>query len=449
MMKDLQQGDGYMYRRNTLTRTIGMALFIASANAAAADFDYSLRTGIDHSDNINLSNSQPISQNVLVPGVNFSFQQQGSVLQANVVGNVEYRDYLGNAFDSQTLAQLGGQANWTVLPQRLDFTVLDYAGIQPLSTLSTNVPNNQQQTNVLALGPTLHFRLGDTLRGEADLRYTNTYAAKTRQFDSSRGTAALRFIKDLSPTAHLSANIDTERVTFQDISGGPSYSRSEVFGRYVSQLSHVDLDAAAGWSRVNFSGLPDSTTPLLRLRLAWRATPENTFAIAAARQISDSAQDLIDQAGQVAAIGPVVAPIQPNIDVGSAVISSGVYIERRIEASYLFVGKRLTFVLAPLYNKLSYINYSAPSQTGRGGRAGLDYRLTEQSTLSAFANTANVHYTSLDRTDRTTNYGVGVTSRRTQHWSVTLSLSHGLRSSTEPGQGYQVNEVYLGFIYRR
>lgn len=438
-----------MCRSNTLTRTIGLALLIVSANAAAAEFDYSLRTGIEHSDNINLSDTQPVSQNVLVPGVNFSFQQQGSVLQANVTGNLEYRDYLGNAFDSQTLAELGGQANWTVLPQRLDFTVLDYAGIQPLSTLSTNVPNNQQQTNVLVLGPTLHFRLGDTLRGEADLHYTNSYAAKTRQFNSSRGTAALRVIKDLSPTAHLSANIDTERVTFQETSGGPAYNRTEVFGRYVSQLSHIDLDAAAGWSRINFSGLPDNTTPLLRLRLAWRPTPESTFAIAAARQISDSAQDLIDQAGQVASLGPAVAPAQPNIDVGSAVISSGVYIERRVEASYSFAGARLTFVLAPIYNKLNYINYSISNQTGRGGRAGLDYRLTEQTTLSAFANTANVDYTSLNRTDRTTNYGIGVTSRRTQHWSVTLSLSHGLRSSTEPGQGYQANEIYLGFVYRR
>jgi hypothetical protein len=30
-----------------------------------------------------------------------------------------------------------------------------------------------------------------------------------------------------------------------------------------------------------------------------------------------------------------------------------------------------------------------------------------------------------------------------------LSASHGLRSSTEPGQGYQANEIYLGFVYRR
>ncbi|MDE1892787.1 MAG: outer membrane beta-barrel protein [Pseudomonadota bacterium] len=432
---------------NTLTRAIGLVLFVASAQAAA-EFDYSLRTGIDHSDNINLSDTQPISQNVLIPGASFSFQQQGSVLQANVVGNLEYRDYLGNAFDSQTLAQLGGQANWTMLPQRLDFTVLDYAGVQPLSTLSTNVPNNLQQTNVLVLGPTLKFRLGNTLRGEADLRYTNSYAAKTKEFNSSRGMAAFRVIKDISPTAHLSANVDTERVTFQNASGGPSYDRTELFGRYVSQLSRFDLDAAAGWSRINFSGMPDNTSPLVRLRVAWRASPQNTFAIDAARQISDSAQDLIDQAGLVATVGPAVAA-QPNIDVGNAVISSWVYTERRIETSYTFVGARLSFVLAPAYDKLDYINHSVFNQTDRGGRAGLDYRLTPQTTLSAFANTANVHYTSIDRTDRTTNYGVSVTSRRTRHWSVMLSASHGLRSSTEPGQGYQANEIYLGFVYRR
>lgn len=43
-----------------------------------------------------------------------------------------------------------------------------------MSTLSTNVPNNQQQIDMLMIGPTLHFRVADTLRGQAELRSTDS-----------------------------------------------------------------------------------------------------------------------------------------------------------------------------------------------------------------------------------------------------------------------------------
>lgn len=438
---------------STLTRNIALALAIASTGASAQQLDYALRTGIRHSDNINQSSTNPISQNVLVPGFDFTFQQQGSTLQANVAGNVEYRDYLGNAFDSQTLAQLSGQANWTILPQRLDFAVLDYAGVQPLSTLSTNVPTNQQQTNVLVLGPTLRFRVTDTLRGQAELRYTNSYASKTTDFDSSRGMAALRLLKDLSPTTHLSANIDTERVTFQHTNAGPAYNRTELFGRYVSQFTRVDLDTALGWSQINFDRAPNVSTPLLRFSMAWRPTLRSTFRIDAARQVADAAQDLLGQTAQNP-INGIMSPYapslaQPNIGTGGAVITSEVYIERRLEASYAFIGQRLTFRVAPLYRKFDYVNDPGFNQTGRGGSIGIDYRLSERTTLWSFANTEAVRYSSLARRDKNTSYGIGLTDEMTAHWSWTLSVVHDLRSSNVADVGFHANEIYLGVVYRR
>ena len=113
-----------------------------------------------------------------------------------MVGTVEYLDYSNKNFDSQLLGTLSAQANWSVIPQRLDFSIEDDAGVQPVDTLASNSPNNEQQTNVLSLGPILHFQFNGSTRGQAELKYLNSYASKVDDFDSSRGLGAFRVIRD-------------------------------------------------------------------------------------------------------------------------------------------------------------------------------------------------------------------------------------------------------------
>lgn len=442
-------------------RACALVMAIASSTASAGQLDYTLYAGVSHSDNVNLSPSRPISQNILAPGVNFDFTQQGSTIQANVAGTLEYRDYLGSAFDNQTLAQLAGQVNWSVLPQRLDFTVQDFAGVQPLSTLSSNAPNNQQQTNVVVLGPTLYFRLGNTMRGQAELRYINSDASKTKAFNSSRGEAALRVIKDLSETDQLSANVQSQHVNFNNanaVSGtgsslsNPDYNHNEIFGRYVSRLAHLDIDAALGWSQIDFHAAPSISSPLLRLTLGWQPTMRSNFSITASRRYSDAAADMImpvqTRADAGARIEPT--PFSPlGINTGDSVINSEVYLDRRLEGTYAFSTDRLALTVSPLYSHRSYLNDPSFDQTARGASGGLNYRLSERLSLLALADTERLTYRVLQRRDRTSDYEIGLNARETPHWSYRITLTHRQRHSTAAGEGYSENEIYFGVEFRR
>lgn len=438
-----------MSTHSTCIRAVSLMATLVSTSVSAAQFEYSLRAGINHTDNIGLTQEDPISQTALAPGFAFTLQQQGSTLQANVVGNLEYRDYLGGAFDNQTLTQLAGEANWTMLPERLDFSVMDYAGVQPLSSFSSNAPDNQQQTNVLTLGPTLRFRLNATLRGQAELRYTNSRASKTKDFNSSRGKAALRLFKDLSPNAWLSANAETERVTFDNEASGSAYERTQLFASSATHSNQVDVDASLGWSRLSFDDAASVDTPLARLRLAWRMTPSSTLALRIARQYADAAEDLIAQVGQNIGAPGSPAPMPSSINTGNAVINSQIYIERRLEAIYSYDGSRFAWQVAPLYRKFDYVNDSSFNQRGRGGSASLGYRVRPQTTLSAFADTESLRYESRARTDRTTNLGIALIDQRTEHWSWTASLTRYLRHSSVADASYHANVIYLGLTYRR
>jgi Putative beta-barrel porin 2 len=467
---------------STLSCAVALALAVASGTASAAQFDYSLFAGINHSDNIDLTQNNTISESVLIPGFNFTYSQLGSTLQTNVAGTLEYYDYLGNGFNNQTFVQLTGKANWTVLPQRLDFTVQDFAGVQPLSTLASDAPNNLQQTNVLALGPILHFRLSNTLRGEAELDYINSYASKTKEFNSSRGQGVLRFLKDLGPTDVLSVNLESQHVDFYDTGSSPpaeingipdidqtanipNYTRNEVFARYVRTLAHFNLDVSLGWSQIDFSGAPSASTPLARATLSWQPTPRSNLAITASHQYSDAAQDIMMQPGQIIAgagaqldnnaIGPVgltgpQGQTSPGgINTGDLVIDPEVYLNQSLGADYTFTTDRWTVSAAPLYSRLSYLNDPTFNQTDRGASAGVSYHVTALVSVSVFADGERYSYHSLDRRDDTSDYGISLTDRRTPHWTWQVSLTHRQRDSTASGQSYSENEIYFGVVFKR
>ena len=430
-----------------LACTATLSLAAASGVASAGQLDYTLYTGIEHSNNITLSTTDPISQNILIPGLNFQYTQQGSTLQANVAGDLEYRDFLGNTFNNQTQVQLAGQANWTVSPQRLDFTVQDFAGIQPIDSLVSNAPNNQQQTNVFTLGPTLHFRLGDTLRGQAELTYINSYAQKTDEFNSQRGQAALRVFKDLDATDLLSANLTSQRIAFSNSDGGPDYTRNELYGEYVSKLVQFDLDAVLGWTQIDFDGAGTHTasSPLARVTLDWRFTERSTFTVAAARQYSDAAQSMMVLPGT----SQIVVPTAGGISTGDTTINSQVYLERSVELGYAYRADRFTVSVAPSYTKLSYLNGPTFNQSGYGGNLSIDYRLRPTLTLSAFAIQENTKYQTLARRDNTISYGLNLTEQWTPHWSWRASLSRQRRNSNSLDQSYRENEIYVGVVYKR
>jgi hypothetical protein len=439
----------------TLARAATLTLVAASGVASAAQFNYSLFATVEHSDNITLSTDHPISQNVLTPGINFTYVEQGSVFQANAAGTLGYQYFPGNKFDNQVQTQLTGQANWSVLPQRLDFTVEDYAGVQPIDSLASNSPDNRQQTNVLSLGPTLHLRFGEAMRGQVELRYLNSYASKVDDFNSSRGMGAFRLFRDISPTTQLSANIEIQRVTFSNQAGGPDYDRTQVFAHYVKDLAHFYTDVTLGWARLKFDhGMTDSR-PMARLTLGWQPSYRNGLSLTGAYEFADAAQDMMMRPGQNIIDAVDTNPVDiidgtgTALNAGTMVIDSQVYRTQSLSLNYTFHSERLSLNVTPVYHKLDYLNDPTFNQTGRGGNVGVDYRLRPNLTLSGFLTAERLNYDSFARTDKSYRYGLDLRQQWSRHWSWHVAYIRQLRSSNAIAQSYHENEIFFGVVFLR
>ncbi|MBX3700707.1 MAG: outer membrane beta-barrel protein [Dokdonella sp.] len=424
---------------------LAAALCAASAPAlhAQSAFNYSLGIELERNDNINLSRDNPVGATVLTPTLAFDLQQQGAVLTASAAGSLSWRDYLDGPFSDELRGLFAGTGVWAISPGRLDWVAEDYLGRQPINVLQVDVPTNQQQTNVFSTGPTLHLHLREDLQGRLDLRYTNTYAEKTGEFDSSRLSALAQLAWLLSPGDTLAASLGSSRVRYdRQVSQPFDYDRNDAYLGYTHATDAIKLESVAGYSWLDLRAAGQHNGSLLKLALRWMPSPATDLGVSAVRQIADASQDLI--------VDPTALG---DLGIGSgrngAVISPQLYVEKRIDLDFNHREARWSIALAPFWRQLDYIDGALLSQHSLGWTASVDWRLRPNLTLSASTGRERRDYRDMDRVDTDLTSSVVLQWRRTSHWLWQLRATHARRDSTLRAAGYRDNAIILSLAYTR
>lgn len=420
-----------------------LALLIAIAgNSSAFDLDYEIGLAARHSDNINLSEVDPISDTFISPRLYFEAGQSGRDIEMSAQGDLEYRHYLDDTFDDDPRGTLAGSLRWTVLPQRLDLIVQDYLSLQPVDELAAFSPGNQQQTNVFTAGPTLHARFGSATHGQLDLRYINSYAEENDAFDSDRYSAAARIIHNLGVNDSVSVNLEAADVQFDLVGRAPDYRRYDAFLNSSSIREAIDLSVDLGTTRLELDGRGSESYPLARAIIDWRVTPRSALSTTLHYQLNDAAQSLMT---------PREFDRRDFNDfiISDSVVEPDIFRERLARMRYSYRGERLDLRVAPYYRRMRYIEELVVDQDRRGARINIDYRLKPRLTLTAYAGRENREYLGISRKDKDLVASIGLANRFTRHWTGRVDLLRRERDSNEFGRSFDENAVTVSFSYQR
>lgn len=433
-----------MPKRTVVAVAVAVGLAVAAPFAAAEPvLDYSLGATLEHSDNVNYSENDPVGQTMLTPRLSFTLTQKGSVIDASAAGTLEYRDYLGGAFGNEFRTTAAGLATWHISPERLDWVFEDNISRQPIDTLRSDAPNNQQQTNVFSTGPTLRAKFSDVLRGQFDLRYTNSYADTSKDFNSNRLGALGSLLYQLDPADTLSGSATVSRVRYTDSdSEAFDYDRKDVYLGYQRLTRVLTLELAAGYSWLDPRRSDTQSGALLRGTARWTPSKETNLGVTLAREYSDAAQDLVFTPSQIGNVGI-------GSGISGAVIAPQVYIQKRVTFDLNHVEDTFRVSFAPFWRKLDYVDTASANQNARGYYADFAYYLRPSFWIGVFAGQERRKYSSIERTDDDLAYGGSLNLQRTPHWLWSLQARHQRRDSDAPDASYDENAVLLSVTYRR
>ncbi|HEY1034396.1 MAG TPA: outer membrane beta-barrel protein [Pseudoxanthomonas sp.] len=411
-----------------------------SGHAFAARVDYTVDLGMERNSNVTMAPSDPIEQRYLRAGLGFSITENVSALQLNLDGRAEYRDYEDDIFADTVDGTLSGRMNWVAIPDRLFVVVEDNLTVQPVNSLVPDGPGNRQQVNVFSAGPTMLFNWSPQLHGQAELRYVNSDAEVTDEFNSQRLAAAVRTIRELTPTSRVSLNLQAQRVDFDDDIVARDYNRYDLYGRYVRELANFQLGADLGYSRIDYRQGESRSEPLLRADVEWTLSPHSQMTAVVSSQFSDTATDAL--AGiQSESTVPV------NVLTGDAVVNASPYEVRSLDLGYSYTGTRLNLSLTPYVQKRDYVDSDTFDQKTRGTRFDLHWLMRRGLSLGSYATWERLDYTQLGREDETTRIGASLEYQWVRRWSVRLHAERYKRESTDINQDVAQNIVYLSVAY--
>lgn len=446
----MTNGQGIPQRRLTNHRRIPKAALSLALLAAipctsqAFDVDYEVGLAVNHSDNINLDETDPISDTVLSPQVRFDVDHEGPRVQVAARGDAQYLYYTSNTFDDELNGTFAGKLNLTVIPDRIDFVFQDYLSRQPIDELAPFTPTNEQQANVFVTGPSFYARFSGTTRGQLDLRYSNSYAEETETFNGDRFDAAVRVLHELSPTQTISGNVKGIQANFDDLASTSDYTAYEAYVGYLVTRKSFDANIDVGYSELNPKvDRPSAGYALFRAAVDWRMTPRSLLTTTIRHQLTDATQALIAPSLELdrAAFRDfryLDVSVQPNP-----------YRERMLRMRYQYTGDRLTLALTPYYRRIHYLDDLNESQDRQGALGELEYRLRPRLSLSALAAIETRDYVDIDRDDDDFAISVGLVNRFTRHWTGSIDVQHRERDSTAVGRSYDANAVILTFSYMR
>ena len=424
---------------------LAAGLLLAPAIASAWDVDWALGLGAEYSDNIARTPADEQSDITLVPRGEFTLREQGARVQVDVVGAAEYRYYLDNTFDDELRAELAGRANFVISPERFSWVVEDYLAQEPIDVFAPDRPDNTQRVNVFLTGPTARFQLAPATFLQGELRYIDTWAEETDDFDGERYAAAVRFSRDTSATSRWSLHGEAQDARFDEASlRARDFRRYDAYGRWEREGGTLKLTGDLGWTWIELDGRDDDTAPLLRADARWELTTVSTLDLALSAQYTDAAQSLITRAPASSLREPL-----PLTDSSRGTVTADLYEERRIEAGYSRQGVRTWFRAGAFYRDDDYLNLPELDSRATGLAFDASWTLDPRHTVSAFAFLEDRDYTTIDRDDEDRTIG----ARWRWHWLprvwVGAEVSHTDRDSSDPLQSFDETRVLVTLTLTR
>lgn len=437
-------------RRNLPLRGATLAAALCASLPCAAQslrVDYQVGLWAMHTDNVNLVETDEDSETLFAPTLVLDASKESSTVQLRARGRFQHLDYRSGAYEDETVGDFAGQLNWFLVPDRFALVFADYLGRTPIDITGGLTPGNQQQINVFTAGPTLFLRPTETTRAQIDLRFADTRSDEVSDFDGTRYTGALRLLHDLSPIHGISANVEASDVDF-DAAPGTDYKRYDGYVGYFRQSDRIDLQAAAGYSRIERqdvagTGLDETLSgPLARLEVGWQVAARSRINILGRYEFADSATDLVARSGRFDE--PMIEDLaSPNVAVGA-----GLFRSRRLDVGYQYQGERLRAYLAPYVERVSYEQGDGAYWNAQGIYLDLRYQVHPRLDLQAWALTERRDIMDA-REDRDWTVRAGVSYEFSRHLVGFAGAQRRERDSNVAGEDYRENLAMLSISYRR
>ena len=413
--------------------------------AVTDHLNFDFYSTVNYTDNVFLSSTDQQSQVVVQPRVDFDYLRPAGIVESQITGRFEVRDYLRGAYDTDVIGNLNGRVNWHVLPERLDWVFQDYLTTSGASPIANSTPDSVQLANVAITGPTLRAHFSPRLNGQFDLRYIRSDAQTTNDFDGHRVGVAAGLTYLLSPTSKAGINLATQQARYDTAPTGSDFNRKIATVVIERSGPNNSILLETGYTRLDF--VADNgrfSGSLFRAQARYDISPRTGISVDVGRQYTDAADSMQLNS-------PLIGQIAINSGPSRISITPDIYREQRASLTLDYRGDTWSARLEPYLRDINYLhpNVFAIDTRSRGLDLQVDYRFTPLWSLSALRRIENGEYPSLDAKDDNRSFSAFLLHQFARRWAWRLEYTQRQRDTDLAGFSYRENLVGASLVFRR
>ncbi len=409
-------------------------LFFIVPSAQGGQWRYSLEYEPGYSSNIARTAENQQEEYIHAVRLGLRYDDRTSLMEGAVSLDVEHLSYVNGVFADQNWSYLNADLTWSLVRDRLFWVMEDTLSNEPVMSRQVWVPGNIQQTNLFSTGPRLSYRFDNGIGLLADIRYMNSYAEITDEFDSDRWHLAGTLFQDISVQTEVSANLAWTGVDFQNREAD-DYRRLDIFAAWDWQQGRTGLRFEIGGSRIDFDFADTVFGPHLRIVGNRQISSFSQLRLALHHGYSDAAQQITGDTR--------TTPVSSNI------ISSQVYTINEAEMAYRLelIGSVLESVLN--YQGQDFLNGTELDQSLLNARLVWSRGFGASVSAELGVSYSRTLYEMDQRKDHVLSPFAGLHFRRTQRLGYRLRVDWERRDSTVDSEDYDELAFYAAVRYQR
>ncbi len=426
----------YHYRSHG--RYLGLIpLLTLGAGVAVAwggEFTPNAAAGVTYTDNV--GRSATAKQDELMLGLQggFRYTENTPRLDADVSGFAVYHYFTQNTFGDELVPRLRGEANLTLVPERINWEFQDNLGQIAAGAFGAITPADRQNINYLTTGPTFLLPLGGRTDLVTDLRASDVWY-ETSNADNRRYAGKVSLDHNLTRLQRVGVSYYYARTEFAHSDLYRPYDVSSATLHFNSTSRAGELSVEAGQTKVDTGTRSDQGT-LFAVSLRRDIGHYTNLILEIHRDYADAADTFnFDQSG------PITNLFDQNVqDRADPLLSR----RDHVEVSYKR-GRSFVRVLGE-YSKEQYTNSFFDDRNITTAEIEFGWQVSPRTSLAASAATLRTRFQQTDATEDDHQYGL----RLRYQMTPTLGLDTRIdRYTQSASQQITENRAYLGLTYTR
>jgi hypothetical protein len=272
-------------------------LGIATA-AGAQELEYRASLGAGYTDNVRRDPINEVDENLAIANLRFSYNASTRRVEADVLGDIAYHQYLSDTYDPELLGNAYADASFAVVPERFTWLVSDGFGQVLQDPFQPPTPNNNQNINYLTTGPDFFVGLGSQMR----LRVGGRYSLATYEddpFDSTTIGGEIGLLREISSRSVISLNGRVQDIKYAEELLNADFQQSDIYLRYESQGARTNLAVDAGYGVLDpEASAEDDSGPRFQVDASRLISESSILTLMGSRRFATAASEFASNLGQ-------------------------------------------------------------------------------------------------------------------------------------------------------